>query len=164
MIQNMPKVALAPLIVVWFGFDIGSKIATVVLICFFPVFINTIAGIRQASNDHLDVLRASAATRMTLFLKVKLPSAAGTIFAGLQIGVTLALIGAIVAEFIASNQGLGVLIQRAAIDLNTPLMLTGVLTLGAMGLIGNAIVVALKKWIVFWERSAYSIHKKTPEE
>jgi NitT/TauT family transport system permease protein len=98
---------------------------------------------------------------MTLFLKVKLPSAASTIFAGLQIGVTLALIGAIVAEFIASNKGLGVLIQRAAIDLNTPLMLTGVLTLGAMGLIGNAIVVGLKRWIVFWERSTYSIQKST---
>lgn len=151
LLQSMPKVALAPLIIVWFGFGIESKIVMVVLICFFPVFVNTMVGIRQADPDLIDVFRACSASRARIFFHVKLPAAGGTIFAGLQIAVVLGLIGAIVAEFIASKEGLGTLLQSAATDLDTALMLATVFTLAIMGLIGNMIVRFLHRRIIFWE-------------
>ncbi|MGE0260932.1 MAG: ABC transporter permease, partial [Alphaproteobacteria bacterium] len=102
-LQSMPKVALAPLLFVWFGFGAESKIVMVALICFFPVFVNTMVGIKQADPALIDVMRASAATRWQIFIHVKLPAAASSIFAGLQIAVVLGLIGALVAEFISTR-------------------------------------------------------------
>jgi len=150
-IQSMPKVALAPLIIVWFGFGIESKIVMVTLICFFPVFVNTVAGIRQAVRDMIDVLRASSASRLRIFFHVKVPSAVTTVFAGLQIAIVLGLIGAVVAEFVASKEGIGTLIQSAAVELNTAMMLTGVFTLAVMGLIGSSLVRLLHRKVAFWE-------------
>lgn len=154
LLQSMPKVALAPLIIVWFGFGIESKIAMVVLICFFPVFINTMVGIRQADRDLIDVFRACNASRMRIFFHIKVPAAGSSIFAGLQIAVVLGLIGAVVAEFIAAKQGLGTMLQSAAVDLDTALMLTGVFTLAIIGLCGNLIIRFLHRRLIFWETHA----------
>lgn len=151
LLQSMPKVALAPLITVWFGFGIESKIVMVALICFFPVFVNTLAGIAQSDPEMVDVFRTFSASRAHIFFNVKLPAAAGSIFAGLQIAVVLGLIGAVVAEFVSSRKGLGTMIQSAAQELNTGLMLTGVFTLALLGLAGNLLIRALKKRVVFWE-------------
>jgi NitT/TauT family transport system permease protein len=151
LLQSMPKVALAPLITVWFGFGMESKIAMVALICFFPVFVNTLAGIRQADPDLLDVYRAHSASRLHVFMNVKLPAAASSIFAGLQIAVVLGLIGAVVAEFVSSRKGLGTMIQSAAQELNTGLMLTGVFTLAGLGLVGNMTIRLIQRRVVFWE-------------
>lgn len=151
LLQSMPKVALAPLIIVWFGFGIESKIAMVVLICFFPVFINTVVGIRRADRDLIDVFRACNASRMRIFFHIKVPAAGSSIFAGLQIAVVLGLIGAVVAEFIAAKQGLGTMLQSAAVDLDTALMLTAVFTLAVIGLCGNLIIQFLHRRLIFWE-------------
>lgn len=151
LLQSMPKIALAPLLIVWFGFGVESKIAMVVLICFFPVFVNTMVGIRQADQDLIDVMRVCSASPARIFFHVKLPAAAGSIFAGLQISVVLGLIGAIVAEFIAARMGLGTVLQLAQMDLNMALMLATVFTLAIAGLIGNLIVRALHRRVVFWE-------------
>lgn len=149
--QSMPKVAIAPLLIVWFGFGLESKIVMVALICFFPVFINTFIGIRQTDSDLVDVLRVSSASKLSIFFHVKVPSAAGSIFAGLQIAVSFSLIGAIVAEFIASKEGLGTVIQQAALMMDTGLIFAGVIVLAIMGMIGTGIVRYLHKRIVFWE-------------
>lgn len=154
LLQSMPKVALAPLIIVWFGFGIESKIAMVVLICFFPVFINTVVGIRQADPDMIDVFRACNASRARIFFHIKVPSAGTSIFAGLQIAVVLGLIGAVVAEFVAAKQGLGTMLQSAAVDLDTALMLTGVFTLAIIGLCGNLFIRFLHRRMIFWEAQA----------
>lgn len=151
LLQSMPKIALAPLLIVWFGFGVESKIAMVVLICFFPVFVNTMVGIRQADPELIDVMRVCSASRMRILFHVKLPSAAGTIFAGLQISVVLGLIGAIVAEFVAARKGLGTVLQTAQNDLDMALMLAVVFSLAVMGLIGNLSVRYLHRKIVFWE-------------
>ena len=156
-LQSIPKVALAPLIIVWFGFGIESKIVMVALICFFPVFINTFVGIRQADPDLIDVLRVFSASRSLIFFHVKLPAASGSIFAGLQIAVVLGLIGAVVAEFIASQYGLGTVIQSAALELDTSLMLTGVFSLALMGVAGNLLVRICHRKVVFWEEGRSQI-------
>jgi NitT/TauT family transport system permease protein len=151
-LQSMPKVAVAPLIIVWFGFGLASKVVTVALICFFPLFINTVVGIRQTDPNLIDLLRVCSASRLHTFAHVKLPAAAGHIFAGLEISVVLSLIGAVVSEFVASQRGLGNLIQAASQNLDVAAMVAVLLTLALIGVAGSVLVRYLHNRIVFWER------------
>ncbi|WP_207541113.1 ABC transporter permease [Sabulicella rubraurantiaca] len=150
-IQAMPKVALAPLILVWFGFGLASKVVLVALICFFPLLVNTITGIRGADRDLVEMARSFSRSPAFVFLHVKLPAAAPGIMAGLQIGIVLALIGAIVGEFVASDRGVGYLIGSATVNMNVTAMFAGVLVLAAVGMAGSAIIRALHRRVVFWE-------------
>lgn len=149
--QSVPKVALAPLILVWFGFGIESKIALVTLICFFPVLVNTIVGMRRADPEMVDMCHSFSKGWAFIFRHVKLPAAASSIFAGLQIGVALSLIGAVVGEFMASQRGLGFLIGSATASMDVSLMFAGVLILAAIGMVGNALVSWAHYHVVFWE-------------
>ena len=157
-LQSMPKVALAPLILVWFGHEIESRIIMVGLICFFPMFVNTVVGIRQTDQELLDLCRAFSASRRYVFFNAKLPSAAGEIFAGLQIGVVLALIGAVVAEFVASERGIGHMIDSAAVSLTVSNMFAGVIILAAMGVAGTATVRFVERRVVFWEGGSVRVN------
>lgn len=150
-LQSMPKVALAPLIIVWFGFGISSKIVLVALICFFPVFINTLVGMRAVNPDIVNLYRAFRASRWNILLNVKLPAAASSILAGLQISVAMALIGAVVGEFIASKAGLGNLLQASSMSMDVATMFAVVIVLAAIGILGNEILQYLHRKIVFWE-------------
>ncbi len=150
-LQATPKVALGPIILVWFGFGLASKIVLVTLVCFFPLFVNTVNGIRRTDAELLDTCRAFSASRIYLLLHVKLPSAAGDIFAGLQIGVALALIGAVVAEFLSAQQGLGYLIASSSVNMSLATMFAGVLLLAVIGLAGAMVVRWLQRKVVFWE-------------
>ena len=134
-LQSMPKVALAPLIIVWFGFGMSSKVVLVALICFFPVFINTLVGIRSVNPDIVNLYRAFSASRWNILLNVKLPAAASSIFAGLQISVAMALIGAVVGEFIASKAGLGNLLQASSMTMDVATMFAVVIVLGGMSVL-----------------------------
>jgi len=150
-LQSVPKVALAPLLIVWFGFGIASKVVLVGLICFFPVFVNAMTGLQAARPELVDLYRAFSATRWRIFWDVKLPSAAGAIFAGLQVGLVLALLGAVVGEFVAAQEGLGSLIQASSLNFDVPVMFVCIVTLAALGATASAIVRALHRRIVFWE-------------
>jgi NitT/TauT family transport system permease protein len=151
LLQSMPKIALAPLLIVWLGFGIELKIAMVVLICLFPIFVNTMVGIRQTDPELIDVMRVCSASRMRILFHVKLPSAGSSIFAGLQISVVLGLIGAIVAEFVAARQGLGTMLQSAQNELDMALMLAVMFSLAVMGLASNLAVRFLHAKVIFWE-------------
>lgn len=152
-LQAMPKVALAPLVVVWFGFGMSSKVVLVAMISFFPVFVNVIAGLRSTNPDLINLYRAYSAGRLSTLFNVKLPSAAGSIFAGLQIAVVLALIGAVVAEFVASTAGLGNLIQAAGVNLNVSIMFAAIIILSGIGVVSSLLLRALNDRVVFWEGS-----------
>lgn len=152
-IQAMPKVALGPLVLVWCGYGSASKVVLVVLICFFPLFVNTINGLRRADSDLLDACRAFSASRSYLFFHVRLPSAASEILSGLQVSFSLALIGAIVGEFLSSERGLGFLISSASVTMSVPTMFAGVVLLAAIGVGGQSLVRWLQGRVVFWERS-----------
>jgi len=149
--QSMPKVALAPLIILWFGFGITSKIVMVALICFFPVFINTIIGIRSTDPNLIDLLRVFSASRLAIFFQVELPSASGYIFGGLQIAVVFGLIGTVVSEFVASQRGLGVLIQASSSNLDVAGTFAVLVTLALIGVIGSELVRFIQRKVVFWE-------------
>lgn len=151
-LQAMPKVALGPIILVWCGYGSASKIVLVVLVCFFPLFINTVNGLRRADPDLLDACRAFSASRAYLFLHVKLPSAASEIFSGLQIGISLALIGAVVGEFLSSQRGLGYLISSASVNMSVATMFAGVVLLAVIGVCGAQIVRVVQRRVVFWEQ------------
>jgi NitT/TauT family transport system permease protein len=152
-IQAVPKVALAPLILVWCGFGFASKLVLVILICFFPLFVNVLVGIRRVDPELVDACRAFHASRLFIFFHVKLPYAAGDIFAGLQIGVSLALIGAVVGEFVSSQQGLGYLVQSSAANMSVGTMFAGVLLLAALGIGGSQLVRVIHRRVVFWEEA-----------
>lgn len=150
-VQSMPKVALAPLILVWFGFGLSSKVVLVALICFFPLLVNTIGGIRRTDPELIDMARSFGRSPAFIFLHIKLPAAAGSIFAGLQIGIVLALIGAVVGEFIASERGLGYLIGSATVNMSVSTMFAGVILLAAIGMAGSAAIRAIQGRVIFWE-------------
>jgi NitT/TauT family transport system permease protein len=110
----MPKVALVPLILVWFGLGLTSKVISAALVAFFPLMVNTIVGLRSADEDRINLMRSLSASRWQIFRMLQLPNAMPYIFAGLEIAMIFALIGAIVAELISSERGLGMLMQSSA--------------------------------------------------
>ena len=155
-LQSMPKVALAPLLIVWFGFGLASKVVLVALICFFPVFVNALTGMQAARPELIDLYRAFSAPRWRIFRDIKLPSAAGSIFAGLQVGLVLALLGAVVGEFVAAQEGLGSLIQASSLNFDVPVMFACIVPLAAMGAVASSLVRWAQRRIVFWEGSRSS--------
>lgn len=150
-LQSMPKVALAPLIIVWFGFGNLSKIIMVALICFFPLFINTSVGIKQTPPHLVNMMRVFSASRAEVFFRVKLRAALGHIFAGLQIGIVLGLIGEVVAEFVASTRGLGYLIATSQANFDVATMFAALAGLVAIGVAGTQLVRAIHRRVIFWE-------------
>lgn len=141
--QATPKVALAPILVVWFGFGISSKVVLAMVTAAFPIVINTVIGMRQTPREMIYLMRSLRASAWQVFLKARLPVAAPYIFGGLKIGITLAVVGAVVGEFIASNSGLGYLLLVANNNLDTPMLFAVVVTLAVMsGLLFYAIEAA----------------------
>ncbi len=159
-LQSMPKVALAPLILVWFGFELKSKVIMVALVCFFPVFVNTIVGLKQTNPAMVDMAKAISASRWMIFWEIKLPSAAGHIFAGLQIAIVLSLIGAVVAEFVSSSRGLGYLINSAAVTLEVNVMFAALVSLAVLGIVGTQLVRYAHRKLIFWEGNLSSTVKE----
>lgn len=156
-LQATPKVAIAPLILVWFGFGMASKVVLIALMTFFPVFINTITGMRQTNPAMLDLMKVCSASRLHIFCNVKLPAAAGHIFAGLQISVVLSLIGAVVSEFVSSSMGLGYLIQSASVNMDVATMFACLFSLIVIGLSGTQLMSFLHNKLVFWDHSSRTI-------
>jgi NitT/TauT family transport system permease protein len=113
-LYSLPKVALAPVFILWFGIGLQSKVALAGITVFFLVFFNTYAGVREVDRDLVDVMRIIGASRMQIIRRVVIPSALGWVFVGLKVAVPYALIGAVVGEIIASNRGLGYLVQHSA--------------------------------------------------
>ncbi len=151
MLQTMPKIALAPLLVVWFGFGSSSKVAVAAIISFFPMLVTTLAGMRATDKGRLDVLRALGAGPIRCFALAKLPDALPHIFSGLSIAVVFCMTGAIVGEFVGASAGLGYLIVQANARMNIPQVFAILLALGAIGVAGYALVQGLRRRLLFWE-------------
>ena len=149
-LQSLPKVAIAPLIVIWFGFGDGSKVAMSALLTFFPVLVNTFTGMRATEPERIDLMRAMSASRTETYFLVKLPSAAPFIFAGLDMGVVYALLGAIVAEFLGAQRGMGVVITQAQAVSDVAGVFAALVILGMLGILLHAIVRWAEARIVHW--------------
>ena len=148
--QTVPKVAIAPIIVIWFGYGLSSKVVITATIVFFPLLANTIAGLRSAPRDQIEMLRAHTANDWQVFRMVRLPQALPYIFAGLDIAVVLAVIGAVVGEFVGAKAGLGFLIlqKNFTFDMAGSFAILIVLSLIGVGL--HAIIVTIQRRLLFW--------------
>jgi NitT/TauT family transport system permease protein len=148
--QSIPKVAIAPLMVVWFGFGMTSKFLIVGLTAMFPVLINTIAGLRSTDADRLDLLRGLCATRGQTLRYLQFPHAMPYIFAGLNTAIVFSVIGAIVGEFVGARQGLGVVILKANFALDLAAVFSSLIVLGVIGVTLNAGVRLIERRVCFW--------------
>lgn len=133
--QVVPKLALAPLFVLWFGFGMLPMVLITALICFFPLMENTLTGLRQVDAQRLQLFRMLGATRLQTLLRLKLPTGLPAILAGLRVAVVLALVGAVVAEFMGASRGLGAVVIAAQGMMDTALMFAALVLIAAMGLL-----------------------------
>ncbi len=149
-LQSLPKVAIAPLIVIWFGFGDGSKVAMSALLTFFPVLVNTFTGMRATEPERIDLMRAMSASRFEAYRLLKLPSAAPFIFAGLDMGVVYALLGAIVAEFLGAQQGMGVVITQLQTVSDVAGVFATLVVLGVVGVVLHVGMRRIERGVVHW--------------
>jgi NitT/TauT family transport system permease protein len=149
--QSVPVVAIAPLLIIWFGSGRLSKVLVCALIVFFPVLVNTIVGIRSVGENLHDLMRSLGASRWQTFRMLEVPAALPVLLGGLKIGVTLATVGAVVGEFVGADQGLGFLINQARGLFNTPLVFVAILALIVIAITLYAAVLLLEVRLLRWQ-------------
>ncbi len=148
--QSIPIVAIAPLLVIWFGPGRLSKVLICALIVFFPVLVNTVVGFRSVPAELYDLMRSLRASRVQVLLKLEIPAAMPVLLGGLKIGATLSVIGAVIGEFVGADRGLGFLINVGDGLYDTPLVFVAVLTLVAMAMTLYAIVATVERRMLSW--------------
>lgn len=149
-LQAIPKVAIAPLFIVWFGFGMSSKVIIVALITFFPVFVNAVIGLRATPAEQHELFNVYGASAWKRFFHLKVPNSLPYVFGGLNVGVTLSVIGAIVAEFVGAQEGIGASIMRAGFALDTASVFAAITLLTLIAAGASAAVQALGRHLVFW--------------
>lgn len=147
-----PGIALTPVIIAWFGFGMGSKIALAAVISFFPIFVNALTGLTQVDMDREELFRSLGASRVQIFSRLHVPAAMPLLFAGLKIGLTTALIGAVVAEFAQATEGVGVLMNRFSFQLNMGASIATLLSMTLIGLLLFYSMEFLDRRLIFWRR------------
>jgi NitT/TauT family transport system permease protein len=153
MSQTIPKVAIAPILVVWLGFGILPKIAIVFLIAFFPIVVSTVVGLKSVESDMIDLVRSMGARTLKIMLRVRGPTALPQMFAGFKIAICLSVVGAIVGEFVGSDRGLGYLLLTATGTLDGTLVWSALFILIAIGIVLFAIVSKLERLAIPWHVS-----------
>ena len=151
--QSVPKIAIAPLFVVWFGFGIIPKVICAFMLGFFPIVVSTVVGFKSVDPDMLDLARSMKASRLATFIRISLPQALPSIFAGLKVSVTLAVVGAVVGEFVGSNSGIGYLLQIANGNFDLPLMFAALTVLSAIGVLLFVAVDMVERLMIPWHAS-----------
>lgn len=148
--NSLPKIALAPLFLMWFGYGLVPNILVASMIAFFPVVINTTTGLQAVEEDLLDLVHYLNASKKQIFFKIRIPNSLPYIFAGIKISATMCVVGSIVGEFVASSKGLGYLLRDAQAFIDTPTMFACLLLLSVMGLLFFSLVAALEKLCMPW--------------
>jgi NitT/TauT family transport system permease protein len=158
-LQTIPKVALAPLMIIWVGYGIQSKALTAGLIAFFPILVNVVVGLKTVEPRMLLLMRALKAGHLQTFVKVRLPSMLPYLFAGLETAIIFAVIGAIVGEFIGASQGLGSLIIQRQAAIDVPGVFSVLFYLSALGIILDAVLRAIAHRYAFWSHRASAVEQ-----
>jgi len=151
-LQAVPTVAIAPLLVIWFGSGLTSKVLICALIVFFPMLINTIVGVRSVPAELHDLMRSLEASRWQTLRHLEAPAALPVLMGGLKVSATLAVIGAVVGEFVSARAGLGFLVNSSRNVFDTPLMIAATLALAALALSLYGLVALLERGLLAWQR------------
>ncbi len=157
--QTVPKISIAPLFLVWFGVGPFPKILVAFLISFFPIVIDTAVGLRSIAPEMVDLARSMGASRRQIFLRFRLPGSLPYVFSGLKVAATLAVVGAVVGEFVGADKGLGYLLLVANSNLLTPLMFGTIVALTFQGLILFNIIQVLENILIPWHITVRSGHE-----
>jgi ABC-type nitrate/sulfonate/bicarbonate transport system permease component len=152
--QTIPVIAIAPVLLIWFGYGIMPKVFVTALISFFPLTVNTVAGFNSVDRDMKTLFRAYRAGRLQTFRKLTLPAASPYIFAGVKIAVTLCVIGATIGEWIGADAGLGYVIIQAGAQILTPRLFAALALLSLMGIVLFVLVVVVERLLMPWRRAA----------
>ncbi len=151
--QSIPKIAIAPLFVVWFGFGMLPKVLSAFLLGFFPVVVSAVQGFKSVEPDMIDLARAMEANRLQVFRMISFPHAMPSIFAGLKVSITLAVVGAVVGEFVGSNSGIGYLLQRSIGTFELPTMFAALIVLSMIGVMLFWVLDVFERFAVPWHAS-----------
>lgn len=149
-LQAMPKVALAPLAIIWLGYGMTSKVVLAALLGFFPILINTIAGLKSCDAGKVDLMRAMAASRWQIFRLVRLPNAMPFVFAGINVAASFVVLGAVTGEFLGAKEGLGTLILLANNELDTAQIFAILIMLGLLGFVLYTAVRTVQRRVLRW--------------
>jgi NitT/TauT family transport system permease protein len=152
--QTVPKVALAPLFILWFGFDLAPKVVLIVVIAFFPVAINMMVGLQNVDPNLIALMRSVGASRNEILMRIQIPNSLPYLMAGLKVAVTLAVIGAIVGEFAGAQAGLGYMIQFASTQMQTSLVFAALVEVSVLGLLFYYVIEWIERRYVDWVPAA----------
>jgi putative hydroxymethylpyrimidine transport system permease protein len=150
--QTIPVFAIAPLLVLWLGYGLPSKVAMAALIVFFPIVVNTLDGLKGADSDAVNLLKILKANRWQILWKVRVPSALPFIFSGCKIGISVSTIGAIIGEWVGSKEGLGYLMLHANAQLQISLIFASLIYLTILGVSLFYLIVLIERWVMPWKR------------
>jgi NitT/TauT family transport system permease protein len=149
-LQSVPKVALAPLVILWLGIGNWPKIVIVVLVCFFPILVNVVAGFESVPKSMMDLMRSLRASEAIIFRRLRIPIATPHLFTGCKIAITFAVIGAVIGEFVAAQEGLGYLILISTAQSQTPLAFAAIILLTVISIVLFYTIELLEKRFVTW--------------
>ncbi len=152
--QVIPKVALVPLFVVWFGFGMTSKVVIASILAFFPILLNTVLGIKSVDTGHVEVMKSLNATRWQRLTQLDFRSSLPYILTGMEVGVVLSIIGAVVGEYLGGNTGLGNLAVKEMNSYNTTALFAVIMHLSILGFAFYAVVAGLRKYLIPWHGSS----------
>lgn len=152
-LKTTPVIAMAPLLVLWFGTDLESKIATAALICFFPIIVNTVKGLTSIDADSLDLFKSYSASTWQIFIKLRLRTSLPYVFSALKISTGLSVVGAVVGEFVGANKGIGYLILVSSYHLETSTMFAAIMMSALGGVTFFAIISLVEKKVIFWQKA-----------
>jgi NitT/TauT family transport system permease protein len=150
--NSIPKVAVVPVFVIWFGIGTIPAVLTAFLVSFFPIAVNVATGLATIEPELLDVMRSLGAGKRKILIKVGLPRALPYFFASLKVAITLAFVGTIISETVASNKGIGYLMMAATANFDTPLVFAGLLVIAAMGIGMYALFAVVEQRMTFWAK------------
>jgi NitT/TauT family transport system permease protein len=156
--QNVPKVALAPIFILWFGYGLAPKILLIVVIAFFPVAIDMLAGLQSVEPSFVALMRSVGASPGKILLRVRIPHSLPHLMAGLKVAITFSVIGAIVGEFAGASEGLGYMIQFASTQLDTPLIFAALIVVSVQGLAFYYVVEYAEWFLVPWAPKFDPVH------
>lgn len=156
--QNIPIIVLAPLLVIWFGFGMLPKLIVITLVCFFPIAISMLDGLRQTSTELMHYMKMAGATQKQIFWKLEWPHALPSLFSGLKISATYSVMGAVISEWLGAKEGIGVYMTLASSSFRTDRVFVSIFIIMTLSLVFFLLITTVEKWMIRWKSKGVENH------